>query len=317
MVAGRGTDVDAGCTGVTGAEGVSALRAGIELGGTKCVCTLARGSGEIVDQRTVPTTQADETLPAILAILHEWHAAPGFAALGIASFGPLELDPAAPRYGQILATTKAGWPGTDVRGILSAPFAVPTGFDTDVNGAALAEMTWGCAQGIDDFAYVTVGTGVGVGLIVHGLPTRGIGHSELGHVRVPRLAGDDQPSFCSFHDDCVEGLASGSALRLRLGGRSVDEVGPGDPVWEPIAHALAAMCHAIVCTTGPHRIAIGGGVVTGQAHLLARIEAKLVASLNGYMRLPDAGPYIVAPALGDKAGPLGAIAVADRALARA
>jgi len=289
------------------------LRAGIELGGTKCVCTLGRGPGDILDQRTVPTTHPDETLPAILAILHEWHDAHGFAALGIASFGPLDLDPDSPRYGQILATTKAGWPGTDVRGTLSAPFDVPTGFDTDVNGAALAEMAWGCAKGLADFAYVTVGTGVGVGLIVHGLPTRGIGHSELGHIRVPRLPGDDQASFCGFHDDCVEGLASGSAIKLRLGGRAAHDVGPEDPVWEPVVHVLAAMCHAIVCASGPRRIAIGGGVVTGQGHLLARIEVALRNSLNGYMRLPE-GPYIVAPALGDQAGPLGPIAVADLVL---
>ncbi|WHU03209.1 ROK family protein [Sphingomonas sp. NIBR02145] len=303
--------------GVTIPDGKSTLRAGIELGGTKCVCTLASGPDDIRDQRTVPTTRPDETLPAILAILREWDAAHGFAALGIASFGPIDINPQSATHGQILATTKAAWPGTDVLGILSAPFDVPVGFDTDVNGAALAEMAWGCARGMDDFAYVTVGTGVGVGLVVHGLPTRGFAHSELGHIRVPRLPGDDLPSFCSFHDDCVEGLASGSALKLRLGGRSVGEVAEDDPVWAPIAHTLAMMCHAIVSSTAPYRIAIGGGVVTGQSHLLGRIEAALRASLNGYMTLPDDGPYIVAPALGDKAGPLGAIAVADLALAKA
>jgi fructokinase len=306
----RHSDAATGDARVMVADRIEPLRAGIELGGTKCVCTLARGPEDIVDQRIVPTTHPAETLPAILAILHDWYAANGFAALGIASFGPLDLDPGSPGYGRILATTKEAWPGTDVRGILSAPFNVPVGFDTDVNGAALAEMAWGCAQGLRDFAYVTVGTGVGVGLIVHGLPTRGIGHSEIGHIRVPRLPGDDQPSFCCFHDDCVEGLASGSALALRLGGRAVGDVATDDPVWDPIVHTLATMCHAIVSATGPHRIAIGGGVVTGQQHLLARIEAGLVASLGGYMRLPEGGPYIVAPALGDKAGPLGAIALA-------
>jgi fructokinase len=308
---------NAGPRGVTVSLGETVLRAGIELGGTKCVCTLASGPDDIRDQRTVPTTRPDETLPAILAILREWQAGPGFVALGIASFGPIDLNPASPTYGQILATTKAGWQGTDVLGTLSAPFDVPAGFDTDVNGAALAEMTWGCAQGMRDFAYVTVGTGVGVGLVVHGLPTRGFAHSEIGHMRVPRLAGDDLQSFCRFHDDCVEGLASGSALKLRLAGRDIADVGPEDPVWAPVSHTLAAMCHAIVSSTAPHRIAIGGGVVTGQAHLLARIEADLRASLGGYMTLPDNGPYIVAPSLGDKAGPLGSIAVADLALAAA
>jgi fructokinase len=290
-------------------------RAGVELGGTKCVCTLADGPDDIIDQRVVPTTVPGETLPALLAVLHDWHANHGFAALGIASFGPIDLDTRSATYGQILATTKAGWPGTDVCGILSAPFGVPTGFDTDVNGAALAEMAWGCAQGIDDFAYVTVGTGVGVGLIVHGRPTRGLGHSEWGHIRVPRLMGDDHPSVCGFHSDCVEGLASGSALKARLGGGAPAEVAADDPLWEPIVHSLAMMCHALVCATGPRRIAIGGGVLSAQPHLIARIEAALVDSLDGYIQLPAGAPYLVAPALGDLAGPLGSIAVADAALA--
>lgn len=291
--------------------------AGIELGGTKCVCTLAFGPGRILDQQVVPTTSAEETLPAILEILHDWNRHPGFAALGIASFGPIELDPRAPCYGQILATTKPGWPGTDVLGTLSAPFAVPVGFDTDVNGAAMAEIAWGCGQGMEDFAYVTVGTGVGVGLIVHGRPTRGFAHSEWGHVRLPRLAGDDHISVCSFHPDCVEGLASGSALVARLDGRRVHAVAEDDPVWEPIVHYLAAMAHALVCGAGPQRIAIGGGVLTAQPHLVARIEAALIASLNGYMKLPRTGSYISRPGLGDMAGPMGSIALAAAALATA
>jgi fructokinase len=289
-------------------------RAGIELGGTKCVCTLGFGPGQILDQQTVPTTTPDETLPAILAILEKWHGGEGFAALGIASFGPIDLDSTSATFGQVLATTKAGWPGTDVRGVLSAPFGVPVGFDTDVNGAALAEIAWGCAQGLDDFAYVTVGTGVGVGLIVHGRPTGGIGHSEWGHIRVPRLPDDTHVSVCGFHEDCVEGLASGSALVARLGGRTVDSLTPEDPVWDPIVHTLAMMSHALVCGAGPRRIAIGGGVFSGQKHLIARVEASLRASLDGYMRLPE-GAYIVSPALGASAGPLGSIALAYIALA--
>ena len=283
--------------------------AGVELGGTKCVCTLAHGPGAVHEQQVVPTTTPDATLAAIGAILARWHAGGGFRALGIASFGPLDLDSTSRSYGRILATTKPGWPGADVRGTLCAPYAVPVGFDTDVNGAALAEIRWGCAPGLDDFAYVTVGTGVGVGLIVHGKPTRGIGHSELGHVRVPRLEGDTVPSVCGFHGDCVEGLASGPALGARLGGRPIADLSADDPVWDPIAHTLAMLCHNLVCATGPHRIAIGGGVVSGQPHLLPRIDAALRASLNGYVTLPQ-GDYVVAPALGDLAGPLGSIALA-------
>ncbi|WP_296611668.1 ROK family protein [Sphingomonas sp.] len=291
----------------------SPLFAGVELGGTKCVCTLAYGPDAIVDQRTVPTTTPSETLPTICAILSDWERDHGFAAIGIASFGPLDLDPGSNRYGRITSTNKPGWPGADVRGILSALFSVPVGFDTDVNGAALAEIRWGSGQGLSDFAYVTVGTGVGVGLIVHGRPTRGIGHSELGHIRVPRLPADQVESACSYHDDCVEGLASGPALLARLEGRSPSDLSPDDPVWDPIVHTLAAMCHALVCATGPYRIAMGGGVVSGQPHLLERINAALIDSLAGYMPLPGGTDYVVAPRLGDLAGPLGSIALAANA----
>lgn len=290
--------------------------AGIELGGTKCICTLAHGPGSILDQVTLPTEQPDDTLPAIVEVLQRWHRGPGFAAIGIASFGPIELNRKSRRYGQILATNKAGWPGATVLQTLSAPFPVPVGFDTDVNGAALAEIRWGCGQGLDDFAYITVGTGVGVGLIVHGRPSRGLGHSELGHLRVPRLAGDGAPSVCQFHEDCVEGLASGSALAARLGDRALDGIAADDPVWEPLVHALAMMCHAMVSATAPLRIAIGGGVLSGQPHLLSRIDATLRDSLNGYIDLPASG-YIVAPDLGAMAGPLGSVAVAADAEARA
>lgn len=283
--------------------------AGVELGGTKCVATLAHGPDALLDQRTVPTRSPDETLPAIAAVLEEWAAQTGFGALGIASFGPIDLIQSSARYGRILATNKPGWEGADVLGTLSSPFGVPTGLDTDVNGAALAERRWGSGRGLDDFAYVTVGTGIGVGLLVHGRPTRGIGHSEMGHVRIPRLAGDRFPSACSYHDDCAEGLASGSALAARLEGRSIDEVAPDDPVWEPIVAALAAMAHALVCSCGPIRIALGGGVPSRQPQLIDRVNAALIASLNGYMDLPP-GPYIVPPHLGDLAGPMGSIALA-------
>lgn len=287
--------------------------AGIELGGTKCICTLAHGPDGVIEQVTIPTTLPGETLPAIVRTLDDWQRRFGFQAIGIASFGPICLDPSDLRYGSILATNKPGWRDTDILAAIARPFGRPAGFDTDVNGAALAEMRWGCAQGLDDFAYVTVGTGVGVGLIVHGHPTRGVGHSEIGHIRVPRLAGDLAPSACRYHDDCVEGLASGSALVLRLDGRPVEQVTPDDPVWDPIVATLGAMCHAIVATTGPMRIAIGGGMVAKQPHLVPRIAAALERSLAGYMDLPTLDGFIVAPALGDLAGPLGSIALACRA----
>ena len=174
---------------------------------------------------------------------------------------------------------------------------------------ALAEMRWGAGHGFDDFAYVTVGTGVGVGLIVNGKPTRGFAHCELGHIRVARLPGDDFVGSCPFHGDCVEGLAAGPSLKARAGD-AAQELGADDPVWQSVAWAIAQLCHAIVCAAAPRAIAIGGGVVENQPHLLERIERMLVESLNGYMELPPGGSYVRAPRLGENAGPLGTIALA-------
>lgn len=288
----------------------SPLFAGAELGGTKCVAILARGPDDIVAREQVPTDQPDITLQTIEQVLAAWQSAHGFAALGIASFGPLDLDPASQGYGRITSTPKPGWAGSQVLERLSQAAGVPAAIDTDVNGAALAEMRWGSGRGMADFAYITVGTGVGVGLIANGQPTRGFAHCELGHIRPQRLAGDDWPGYCPFHGDCIEGLISGPALRARLGGRDVTQLAPDDPVWEPVAWVLAQLCHVIVCAAAPKAIAIGGGVVDANPHLLERIEAMLVASLNGYMQLASGAPYVRAPGLGRDAGPLGAIALA-------
>jgi fructokinase len=283
--------------------------AGVELGGTKCICTLAYGPEHVIAQHSIPTTGSDETLTAIAAVLSDWWGDIGFRALGIASMGPIRINPKAPDFGHILATTKPGWPGADIANRLNRQFGVPLSFDTDVNGAAVAEILWGAGQGMTDFAYVTVGTGVGVGLIVNGKPTRGIGHSEIGHIRVPRLPGDTFKSACKFHEDCVEGLASGTAIKARLGAQHVSEIDREHFVWDVVADAITAMCHSLACTTGPQRIVLGGGVITKQPHLLDRIGPMLEKSLAGYIELPAGVPYIMAPGLGHLAGPLGPIAL--------
>lgn len=289
--------------------------AGVELGGTKCVCTMAHSPDDILKQETVPTTSPQETLGLLEAVLREW-AREGIAALGISSFGPVDLRMESPTFGYITTTPKPGWSNTDVARRLARAAGTSVAFDTDVNGAARAEMCWGSGRGFDDFAYITVGTGIGVGLVVNGLPTRGFGHSELGHLRPVRLAGDDWLGTCSFHGDCVEGLASGTALKARVGARDVGSIPADDPVWTSVAHALAQLCHAIVCAACPMRIAIGGGVAERQPHLLPRIQEMLVESLGDYMALPRAD-YVVAPELGAQAGPLGSIALAmDAAGAR-
>jgi len=288
--------------------------AGVELGGTKCVVLLARGPDGVLVSDTVPTTSPEETLGRIEQRLLEWKRAQGFDALGISSFGPIDIDPNSIGWGHVLATPKLGWKGTNVAPRLRDAIGVPVAFDTDVNGAAFAEMRWGAGQGMDDFAYVTVGTGVGVGLIINGQPTRGFGHCELGHIRVVRVPGDDFPGSCPFHGDCVEGLASGPALKARFGDR-LASIGADDAAWEPVAGALAQLCHAIVCAASPRRIAIGGGVIEGQPHLLARVNAMLADSINGYVEIPEDRDYVRAPELGSDAGPLGAIALAMSAKA--
>jgi fructokinase len=290
------------------------LVAGIELGGTKCIATLADATGKVIAQQALPTTDPDTTLGGIGAILQSWSQAHGFAALGIGSFGPVDLDPASASYGRITATPKPGWRDADVAGRLSAPFDVPTAFNTDVNCAALAEGRWGDAQGLTDYAYVTVGTGVGVGLIVNGRPTRGLAHCELGHIRVPRLAGDSWAGSCPYHGDCVEGLAAGSAIKARVGAEHIGTLAQDDPLWDSVSDALAQLCHVMVLSTGPQRVLMGGGVIKGQPHLIARIEARLIDSLAGYMALPQGVPFLRAPGLGDQAGPLGPIALALSAI---
>lgn len=285
---------------------------GVELGGTKCVCTLAEGQ-RIIAQQVVPTSLPDQTLMRIEQVLRGWFDNCGFKALGIGSFGPVDLVRASPTWGFITKTAKPGWPSTDVAQRLANCFDVPTAFDTDVNGAALAEMRWGAGIGLADFAYVTVGTGIGVGLIVNGQPTRGFAHSELGHIRVARMAGDERPGACPFHGACVEGLASGSAIAARIGRRAIGDLSAEDPLWDSVAFTLAQLCHVLVCSAAPLRIAIGGGVLDRQPHLLARIEPLLVESLAGYIELPGGSPYIVAPGLGDGAGPLGSVALAIEA----
>jgi fructokinase len=295
------------------AKGMSGpIYAGVELGGTKCICVLARSPEDVIDKRLVDTTEPEATVGAIEAILADWHAEESIRSLGIASFGPIDLNRASPTWGFITTTTKQRWSGTDVARRLQQRLGVPTEFDTDVNGAALAELRWGAGQSLTDLAYVTVGTGVGVGLIANGAPVHGYGHPELGHMRVARRPGDDWPGACSFHGACVEGIASGGAIRARLNGKSFDDVADDDPIWEPVAWALAQLCHVLVVSTAPQAILMGGGVMERQPHLLARVPQLLRESLSDYLPVPP-GDYVRAPGLGSMAGPLGAIALAMNA----
>jgi fructokinase len=295
------------------------LVGGVELGGTKCVCIIGTGPDDIRMQVSIPTGNDPEaTLRQIEEILRQGMALQGpINALGIASFGPVDLAHSSPTFGYITSTPKPGWRDTPVATRLQRAFPVPLGFDTDVNAAARAEGRWGAARDLTDFVYITVGTGVGVGLMVGGRPAGGFTHSELGHIRIARAAGDAWPGVCVFHGDCVEGLVSGPALAARAG-LAADKIPADSPVWEFAAHALAQLLHTLVLATAPRRIVIGGGVAEGHPELLGRVRAKLVESLNGYLDLEllvgDIDAYVIPPALKALAGPLGALALATDAI---
>ena len=294
------------------------LLAGVELGGTKCICILASGPDDVRETIRVPTTTAEETLGRIRTVLERWKAVADVEAVGIGSFGPLQLNPRADGFGSIVSTPKPGWSGADLTS-LALGLKIPVAIDTDVNGAALAEGRWGGAKDLRSFAYVTVGTGIGVGSIVGGLPVRGVGHSEAGHLRIARLAGDVWPGACPYHGDCVEGLAAGPALLARTGRRG-ETLAPDDPVWDSVVHALGGLFHNLVLTAAPEVILVGGGIITGNPHLLPRLRAALVRSLNGYAAgeriSQNVEAYVASPMLRAMAGPLGAIALAATSLNR-
>lgn len=288
------------------------LKVGIELGGTKCLMILGTGPDDIRAQARIETTGPHPTLDAIDDLLRQWRDRHGFEALGVASFGPLDLDPRSPTHGCVVSTPKPGWSGFDILRRLRC-WAVPVGFDTDVNGAALAEGRWGAAREVGSFAYVTVGTGIGVGSIVDGRPVRGLGHSEAGHLRIPRPAGSAFAGVCPYHGDCVEGLASGPAV-LAHAGLPAEQLSRTDPAWDIVVPALAALFHNLVLTTAPERILLGGGLGMGLPHLLPRLRAALLESLNGYgvadRIAAGIDGFLVQPGLGHRAGPLGALALA-------
>jgi len=234
-------------------------------------------------------------------------------ALGIASFGPLDPRPGSASFGWITSTPKPGWAHTDLAGTLSRALRLPVAFDTDVNAAALAEQRWGAAQGLDTLLYVTVGTGIGGGAIVHGRLLHGLLHPEMGHIRIPHDWQEDPfPGLCPYHGDCLEGMASGPALEARWG-KPAHTLPADHPAWPLTARYLALGLVSFICTLVPQRIIMGGGVLH-QEHVLPRVRHAVQQLLNNYIQVSalhaQLDDYIVPPALGDQAGVLGAIALA-------
>ena len=293
---------------------------GIEAGGTKFVCAVGTGPDDVRAETRFPTTTPEETIGRALAFFREQEERHGpIGALGIAAFGPLDPHPASPTFGTITSTPKPGWANADLAGPLTRALGVPVGFDTDVNIAALGEGRWGAAQGLANFIYLTVGTGIGGGAVVNGQLVHGLVHPEFGHMAVPHdWAADPYKGRCPFHGDCLEGMAAGPAIGERWG-RPAYELPPDHPAWELEAHYLAQALRSLICILSPERVILGGGVME-QMHLFPLVRRKVQAYLNGYVQSPAilerVDDYIVPPGLGNRAGVLGAFAQAQLLLSQ-
>jgi len=281
------------------------------MGGTKTSVGFGSSPDDLSSVVTIPTTEPDETLGRVID-----HLTAGLPdAVGIASFGPIELRRKDPGYGRITVTPKEGWSGTDVVGPIQEAVRVPIGFDTDVNGAALGEGRWGGGLGLDTFVYVTVGTGIGGGAIVHGEPVHGLGHPEMGHMTVRHYPDDRFEGICLLHGDCLEGLASGPSIEARFGD-TADRL-TGDEQREAVqleAFYLAQMTRNLVYTLAPERVIVGGGVAQ-MPGLLDSVGESLLDELSGYPGLAQHGPgFVVPPGLGDLSGLAGGLVLAEKAV---
>lgn len=293
---------------------MTTLFGGIEAGGTKFVCAVGTGPDDLHDEIRFPTTSPDETIGRAIAYFQEQARRRPLAAIGIASFGPVDLDRSSPTYGYITATPKPGWAFADFAGRVQRSLGVPVGFDTDVNGAALGEHRWGAAQGLDTFIYLTIGTGIGGGGMVGGRLMHGLVHPEMGHIRVPHDRTQDPfPGRCPFHGDCLEGLACGPAMEDRWGQRA-ETLPPDHPAWDLEARYIALALNNFICTLSPQRIILGGGVMS-QPQMFPLVRRYVQELLNNYVDSPAVREgidhYIVPPGLGSRAGVLGAIALAQ------
>ena len=283
----------------------------IEAGGTKFVCAAGDETGQILEKIVIPTTTPEETFSKVFEFFNHHE----IAALGIGSFGPIDINPESRTYGFITSTPKPGWNRVDFVGSMKQELHIPVGFDTDVNAAALGEVLWGAAKGLDSCLYMTVGTGIGVGAIVAGKTLKGFTHPEMGHFLVRKSHADIFQGICPYHGDCLEGLASGPAIEARWGKKG-QELTANEKVWELEADYLAQAIMAYTLILSPHRIVVGGGVMK-QTQLFPLIREKVAEKLNGYIQHPiileKTEEWIVPPGLGDEAGVKGALALAKRA----
>lgn len=287
----------------------STMLGAVELGGSKVLCAVGDAHDALAAQIRIPTTTPEETLGAVERFFAAYRGQ--LRALGVASFGPLELDRTRATWGSLLETPKPGWSGASLAPRLAARLDVPVNLDTDVNAAALAEQRWGSGQGRDPCVYITVGTGVGVGVVIGGAPLHGLMHPELGHLRAPEAC--DFPGVCPFHGRCIEGVASAPALAARAGAPP-ETLADDDPLWALEARYLGHLVATCVLAYAPRRVVLGGGVMQ-RPGLLARVRRETLSTLGGYVPRPEVqaegiDAYLVAPAL-SASGLSGAFALAE------
>ena len=288
------------------------LWGGIEGGGTKFNCIVAASPDQIIAETRIPTTTPGQTLQQVTAFFQPY-LTHGLAGIGFACFGPLDLNPQSPTFGYLTATPKPGWTHTDLLTPLHTALGLPVTLDTDVNGAALGEQRWGAAQQVDSFIYLTVGTGIGGGLIMNGKRIHGLTHPEMGHIRIPHNYQQDPfPGSCPFHQDCFEGLASGPAIEKRWG-QPAETLSPQHPAWALEAEYIALALVNYITTLSPQKIILGGGVMNAE-WLFPLVRTRVQELLNDYIAHPaitaNIDSFIVPPALGVHSGVLGAVGLA-------
>ncbi|MBN1189217.1 MAG: ROK family protein [Dehalococcoidales bacterium] len=286
----------------------------VEAGGTKFLCAVGNGPDDLRGENRISTTTPAETLSKALEFFRQEMRNYFLLAVGIGSFGPLDLDPCSRTWGYITSTPKPGWGHISLAGAVRESLGIPVFLDTDVNAAALGEGNWGAGQGLDDFIYLTVGTGIGGGAIVNGRLLHGLTHPEMGHLRLPHdRVKDPFRGSCPYHGDCLEGLASGTAIKERWG-LAPEEIPPDHPAWRMEAEYLADGIAAFILTLSPSRIILGGGIMQKEG-LLSLVRKAVLKTLNGYLTAPsitnNIEEFIVPPGLGSRSGLLGALALAQ------
>jgi fructokinase len=284
----------------------------IEAGGTKFVCGIGDEEGQIEERVSFPTEQPEQTLANVIEYFRDRHV----DAIGIGSFGPINIDRTSPYYGYVTTTPKKGWSGYPFLKKLESEFKVPYGWDTDVNAAAFGEATWGAAKGLNSCVYYTVGTGIGMGVYTEGKLIHGLVHPEGGHILTRRHSEDSFEGLCPYHGDCLEGMASGPALEMRWNRKS-EQLAQDHKAWQIEAFYIAQGVTAAILMLSPKRIILGGGVMK-QQHLFPLIRSNVQKNLNGYVNASEIvnhiEDFIVAPLLGDNAGLCGAVALGIQAL---